>query len=957
MVSDFYRFAEQPFGVTPNPSFLYLGKTHREALASVLHGLVSNRGYTALIAGPGMGKTTLLWLLLEKLKATARTAFLSQSQCLPGELLRALLASQGIEESGDSLSEMHRRLNDALVREHKLGKPFVVVIDDAQHLPEPTLELLQALSNLETPSEKLMHFVLAGQPKLAERLASPDLLQLRQRVSIFARLEPFSAEETGAYIDHRLRVARYDFQRPLFTESALALVARNTKGIPRNINNVCFNALSLGFVKKQPTIDIDVIEEVLQDLDLEALIEAGSEVSVALKSAVREGEAPAERPDRNRSVSPFPSPRTVDLRRSSRIAYPVSLMVLGTDRSGQNFEEKTSADTLNLHGCRYSSRRDYPIGQWVTLQITGTDGDHSSARACVRSVFTSASPRELCQVGVEFEQPANVWGIPTPPADWGSVYPSLSPVPGPNQGRPEGETTVGKAGSPSLALDELLPALQGRLQQAADRAAQAAIESRLEEAVKKALAEINETSKTGLRQTEELTRSRAAELQGRWEKELVAYRSREEETGRRMESLAAKAGQGLLGLQKFVGQIKTEAESQLHTCLTEALARAKTELEAMAAKVSERLQAQLEKAVEAKIPKARSYPAASPTSTSAEHLESLVDSSRAHVLDHIEQRLSDMGSRFEKQQHLASQRADDLAKQLEKLTVKLHRVETKQDQSAAEVRSLLATSSSGLSRERLDSVMHSVTGRIFDHLERRLSETSSRFDQQQEAARQSYEEMTRRVEQLATETRTEAGQTRELAERSYNFGRVQQSADRVVSEIENLAARVSDRQLIRMTEQRQALASELSLELEARASETRAHLEKAANSAVEQVRRRIEQQIEPTIAEATEHLGSTLASLNVEYAAAREARRRTIETEVARVVEQSKREFHSTIKVFLHSCLLAAVEAVDEHAQQTLAALARPEVPASSSTQDTTQNKSLSSSADASLSTSSPQGC
>src|SRR5260370_29761504 len=129
-----------------------------------------------------------------------------------------------------------------------------------------------------------MHFVLSGHPQLAEKLASPQLTQLRQRVSIIARLEPFDAEETRLYIDHRLRVAGYDFARPLFTPSALDLITGSTRGVPRNINNVCFNALSLGYVNRQQTVDVNVIQEVLEDLDLQKLIEAGGEVPFVPRS-------------------------------------------------------------------------------------------------------------------------------------------------------------------------------------------------------------------------------------------------------------------------------------------------------------------------------------------------------------------------------------------------------------------------------------------------------------------------------------------------------------------------------------------------------------------------------------------------------------------------------------------------------------------------------------------------
>ncbi len=350
---------------------------------------------------------------------------------------------------------MHAKLNDTLVREYNTQKRFVVVIDEAQDLAEPTLELLRVLSNVETPREKLLHFVLSGHPQLAEKLASPQLIQLRQRVSIIARLEPFDAEETRLYIDHRLRVAGYDFARPLFTPSALDLITCNTRGVPRNINNVCFNALSLGFVHRQQTIDVDIIQEVLQDLDLQQLVEAGGEVPFAPRSrlsdhdvlevpmdpkssgadsrspnldqgASRTVSEAAETQHLNVETAAVPaaasrSPRDADLRRSSRVDHPVSLIVLGTDRVGESFQEKTAAVSLNLHGCRYSSRHDCPLGGLVTLQVAGEDGANSaSVRARVRSVFSSKSPLELCQVGVELETPANVWGVAAPPEDWRS---------------------------------------------------------------------------------------------------------------------------------------------------------------------------------------------------------------------------------------------------------------------------------------------------------------------------------------------------------------------------------------------------------------------------------------------------------------------------------------------------------------------------------------------------------
>jgi general secretion pathway protein A len=271
MFVEFYKLAEQPFGVTPDPRYLYLSPTHSEAMASLMYGVLENRGFTALIAHPGMGKTSLLCDLLERIHVSARTVFLFQAQLSPHELMRSLLADLGIPDGGQDLAGMQLRLNDVLLREAGSGKKVVIVIDEAQALDDQVLEVLRMLSNFETSREKLIHVVLAGQPQLAERLASPSLTQLRQRISIVARLAPFDAAETRAYIEHRLRIAGHQGWRPIFTDHAYALIARHSQGIPRNINNLCFNAMSLGCALRQRIIRHGVIYEVLHDLDLRPL--------------------------------------------------------------------------------------------------------------------------------------------------------------------------------------------------------------------------------------------------------------------------------------------------------------------------------------------------------------------------------------------------------------------------------------------------------------------------------------------------------------------------------------------------------------------------------------------------------------------------------------------------------------------------------------------------------------
>jgi len=270
MVLDFFKLAEQPFGVTPDPRYLYFSASHREAMASALYGISTGRGFTALIAQPGMGKTTLLFDLLHKIRNHARTVFLFQPQSDPRDLLRCVLADLGIEDDGADFVRMNRKLNEMLVSESRRGRRLVVVLDEAQNLDDHLLEAVRMLSNFETPREKLMHLVLAGQPHLADKLRSAHLIQLRQRISIISRLKPFDNEETEHYVAHRLKVAGYSFATPMFTPQAIEIIAKYTQGIPRNINNVCFNAMSLAFVHKQQTIDERVVWEVITDLDLHA---------------------------------------------------------------------------------------------------------------------------------------------------------------------------------------------------------------------------------------------------------------------------------------------------------------------------------------------------------------------------------------------------------------------------------------------------------------------------------------------------------------------------------------------------------------------------------------------------------------------------------------------------------------------------------------------------------------
>jgi general secretion pathway protein A len=265
---DYYKLQEQPFGVTPDSRYVFLTPSHKEALHSLVYGIESGCGFVALIAYPGLGKTTLLYQTLDILRDRARIVFLFQTISTPLDLLRALLSGLGVRELRTNLVEMQIMLKELLSEQYGAGRRVVLVIDEAQNLDDSVLELVRMLSNFETERDKLIQIILAGQPQLEENIGSPELVQLRQRVSIFARLKPLTPEETSLYIAHRLRTAGYSSDTPLFTKDALAIIGQVSEGIPRNINNLCFNALSLGSALQQKPIDRDILRQVISDLDL-----------------------------------------------------------------------------------------------------------------------------------------------------------------------------------------------------------------------------------------------------------------------------------------------------------------------------------------------------------------------------------------------------------------------------------------------------------------------------------------------------------------------------------------------------------------------------------------------------------------------------------------------------------------------------------------------------------------
>jgi general secretion pathway protein A len=273
MFLDFYGLREQPFGVTPDPKYLYFSPSHREALASLFYGIETGRGFLALIAEPGMGKTSLLFQLVERLKSSVRSAFLFQTQCDSRGLLRYLLEALGIEGGAEAdLVQLHSRLNQFLLAEATARRRVVVFIDEAQNLSDSALETVRLLSNFEASDRKFFQIILAGQPELARRLKNPRLAQLSQRIAVLAGLTRLPATETLQYIHHRLEIAGY-YGHEVFSPASINLIVKASHGIPRNINNICFNTMSLACAMGRKRIEPQIVQEALNDLSLNCVVE------------------------------------------------------------------------------------------------------------------------------------------------------------------------------------------------------------------------------------------------------------------------------------------------------------------------------------------------------------------------------------------------------------------------------------------------------------------------------------------------------------------------------------------------------------------------------------------------------------------------------------------------------------------------------------------------------------
>ncbi len=267
MYKEFCGLRENPFNLTPDPDFLYLGKVHRKAMAYLTYGLEARKGFIQFTGEIGSGKTTLLKTLLMKNRSKIRSAFIVNTKATFEQLFRMILYQFGVIELEAMYSKevLLSKFADYLVEQAKQNYPVVIIFDEAQNIEMSVLEEIRMLSNLETEKQTLVQMIFVGQPELRETFLLPKFKQLKQRISVAYHIYPLSKDDTWAYINHRLKIAGAK-SGSIFTQCACDEVYSYSNGVPRLINTACDATLLAGYVDEKKTLDEKFVKEVIGEL-------------------------------------------------------------------------------------------------------------------------------------------------------------------------------------------------------------------------------------------------------------------------------------------------------------------------------------------------------------------------------------------------------------------------------------------------------------------------------------------------------------------------------------------------------------------------------------------------------------------------------------------------------------------------------------------------------------------
>ncbi len=285
MYAEFYGLKELPFALTPDPRFIYFTPSHTEVMANLHYGIESGKGLVVVTGEVGTGKTTILRWMMQRLDRTVLVAYIFNPRFSVPEFYQHVATLLDVQK-WETKSELLMALGRSLESRHSRGLRTVLIIDEAQGLSPHVLEEIRLLSNFESDSAKQLQIVLTGQPELREVLNDPDLRQLKQRIALRCVIKSLpNVEETERYITSRLLVAGAE-RTNIFSPAAIDYIFRCSEGIPRNINNLCDNALLAGYAAGEHAIGPSIIEDVAETFDMLPRSDQGRQAS-------EEREAPA----------------------------------------------------------------------------------------------------------------------------------------------------------------------------------------------------------------------------------------------------------------------------------------------------------------------------------------------------------------------------------------------------------------------------------------------------------------------------------------------------------------------------------------------------------------------------------------------------------------------------------------------------------------------------------------
>jgi general secretion pathway protein A len=265
MYLELFKLNDLPFRLSPDPQFLFLSKNHARAKAYMESTIWFTDGFVIITGEIGAGKTTLIETFLRELDKDVVVAQVNQTQVSVTEFLQSVLVQFGFQPFRMKKAELIATLNQFLIEQYTAGRKVMLIIDEAQNLSNRVLEEVRMLSGIETTREKVLRIILAGQPELNDKLDSPELIQLVQRVRLRFHLTPLSAQDTRAYIEHRLQVAGSG-GRQIFLDETFPVIFQYSGGVPRLVNTLCDTALMSAFAADRDTVSLEELQTAIEEL-------------------------------------------------------------------------------------------------------------------------------------------------------------------------------------------------------------------------------------------------------------------------------------------------------------------------------------------------------------------------------------------------------------------------------------------------------------------------------------------------------------------------------------------------------------------------------------------------------------------------------------------------------------------------------------------------------------------